>query len=164
MSFVVLKIKISQSTKYCVIISKGDSVLSMSQYSDGNYSSSESITLLNSLIAELRRMMMINHWTDRNTFSFDLWPSHQKSSKLTLKILVDWFIAAENSSMNEKNEVKQWKWTLSLYVSKRVSNDFLLVIESAARVPDPTVCCCGSCSCETHGNLGQEYRVLYCVI
>ncbi len=40
----------------------------------------------------------------------------------------------------------------------------IIMIESAARVSDLTVCCCGSCSCETHGNLGQEYRVLYCVI
>lgn len=42
----MLKIKISQSTKYCTIISRGDSYLPMSQYSDGNYSSSESITAL----------------------------------------------------------------------------------------------------------------------
>lgn len=70
----MLKIKISQSTKYCVIISKGDSNLPMSQYSDGNYSSSESITLPNSLMDEMRRRrrMMINHWTDRNTLSVDL--------------------------------------------------------------------------------------------
>ncbi len=40
----------------------------------------------------------------------------------------------------------------------------IIMIESAARVSDLTVCCCGSCECETHGNLGQEYRVLYCVI
>ncbi len=40
----------------------------------------------------------------------------------------------------------------------------IIVIESAARVSDLTVCCCGSCSCETRVNLGQEYRVLYCVI
>ncbi len=170
----VLKIKISHSTKYCAIISRGDSYLPMSQYSDGNYSSSESITaLFLPVMAELRRrMMMINHWTDslwhrlRNTLSFTLTydlliTPHQKSSKLTLKILVDWFIAAENSSINAKNKHSFILIACEYMGIKSLSTqyDSLWLCCSwfnQTLVSDLTVCCCESC--DVHVTVKQTLK------